>query len=345
MLRIIALLGAAERAYGPLSRRSRRTRDELHLYPSVSTTSRTACYVVRRRATASLVRSRLVAIEGVPIERVLELVEPLRPARQPVEPPRSGAALRCSRPRCSTASGSPTASDARDVHVRAARRRARRRRADARRRVAVHVGGSPTRCTATTRRSCPRAARPLYLAGSAKAAVGADARGVVAPSTSATTPSVADARRSAKDRAARARLASVRRVIVDLRLNGGGDNTTYGPLTDALRLASGEHAGEALRAHRPRDVLRRRELRRRDRPRHAGASSSASRPAAASRRTATRSRFCSRRSAGPSGSPRGTTSASAAQERPPARGRARRSCRPHFEAVLRESRSRARRGR
>jgi C-terminal processing protease CtpA/Prc len=28
---------------------------------------------------------------------------------------------------------------------------------------------------------------------------------------------------------------STRRVIVDLRLNGGGDNTTYGPLLDLLR--------------------------------------------------------------------------------------------------------------
>ena len=88
----------------------------------------------------------------------------------------------------------------------------------------------------------PSAPRPLYLASSAKP-LWARTLAEGAPSTSATTsvgsPTPALLRKI--DRLVRGQ--SVRRVIVDVRLNGGGDNTTYGPLTDAVRIAAGESAG------------------------------------------------------------------------------------------------------
>ena len=54
-----------------------------------------------------------------------------------------------------------------------------------------------------------------------------------ASSTSATGDRGADRRRR-RAAVALARKPGVRRVIVDVRLNRGGDNTTYGPLLDVL---------------------------------------------------------------------------------------------------------------
>ena len=78
----------------------------------------------------------------------------------------------------------------------------------------------------------PRRASPLYLARSRRdlwMRRTGDVLHVGYNSTFASTE--AFSRRLA--RAAR----QVRRVIVDLRLNGGGDNTTYGPLIDVLASA------------------------------------------------------------------------------------------------------------
>ncbi len=54
----------------------------------------------------------------------------------------------------------------------------------------------------------------------------------------------------------------VKRVIVDLRLNGGGDNTTYGEPAERPQRLDRQPEGAAVRAHRACDVLGRSELRR-----------------------------------------------------------------------------------
>jgi peptidase S41-like protein len=77
----------------------------------------------------------------------------------------------------------------------------------------------------------PRAPRPLYLANSAKALwVGtlAGGRAAYVGYNAVSAPAPALLRRIRR----LALAPRTRRVIVDLRLNGGGDNTTYGPLVD-----------------------------------------------------------------------------------------------------------------
>jgi hypothetical protein len=76
----------------------------------------------------------------------------------------------------------------------------------------------------------PRAARPLYLAGSARpiwTRTLAAGRAVYLGYNSVRSPTSAELARL--ERLVRGK--AVRRVIVDVRLNGGGDNTTYGPFT------------------------------------------------------------------------------------------------------------------
>jgi C-terminal processing protease CtpA/Prc len=76
----------------------------------------------------------------------------------------------------------------------------------------------------------PAAPRPLYLAGAAKpiwARKLASGRAVYVGYNSVVPPSTEFVR--ALGRLVRA--PKVRRVVVDVRLNGGGDNTTYGELT------------------------------------------------------------------------------------------------------------------
>ena len=77
----------------------------------------------------------------------------------------------------------------------------------------------------------PSAPRPLYLANNAKALwVGrlAGGRAVYVGYNAVSAPAPALLRRIRR----LALAAGTRRVIVDVRLNGGGDNTTYGPLLD-----------------------------------------------------------------------------------------------------------------
>ena len=76
----------------------------------------------------------------------------------------------------------------------------------------------------------PRASRPVYLAGSAKplwARTLAGGRAVYVGYNSVVSPLSGVLRKI--ERLVRA--PKTRRVIVDVRLNGGGDNTTYGELT------------------------------------------------------------------------------------------------------------------
>jgi hypothetical protein len=77
----------------------------------------------------------------------------------------------------------------------------------------------------------PSAPRPLYLANSGKAlwvTTLAGGRAVYVGYNGVSAPAPAVLRRIRR----LALAAGTRRVIVDLRLNGGGDNTTYGPLVD-----------------------------------------------------------------------------------------------------------------
>ena len=76
----------------------------------------------------------------------------------------------------------------------------------------------------------PAAPRPLYLSGSARplwARTIANGRAVYVGYNSVRSPTPAILRKIER----LVKGPKVRRVIVDVRLNGGGDNTTYGPLT------------------------------------------------------------------------------------------------------------------
>ena len=68
----------------------------------------------------------------------------------------------------------------------------------------------------------------------------------------------------------RAQADDVERVVIDLRHNSGGDNTTLAPLELALRDPAIDRPGQAVRDHRPGDVLRCGELRDRSRGGHLG---------------------------------------------------------------------------
>ena len=227
MLRIIALLGPRNGHTGLFPGDPAHAR-ELTSTPCVCTTSSTACTsstrpTGRSSGTVSL-RSR-----ACPTERVLELVEPLVPRDNPSN-------LRGLAPHYLLTAevldglGVVDGIGPADVHVRAARRPARRHRADARCRVALHRRLSPTRYSVTIRRSSRRPRGPLYLSGSAKPLWARTLAGG-APSTWATTPCARPRRCCCGRSSGSCGRKSVRRVIVDLRLNGGGDNTTYGSLT------------------------------------------------------------------------------------------------------------------
>lgn len=88
----------------------------------------------------------------------------------------------------------------------------------------------------------PRASQPLYLAGSAKilwARTLAGGKAVYVGYNSVVAPSPAAVRSIAR----LVRRPSVRRVIVDVRLNGGGNNRTYGPLTSLFGSRSVDRRG------------------------------------------------------------------------------------------------------
>jgi hypothetical protein len=228
VLRIIALLGPRNGHTGLFPGDSHVR--PLNLYPVRLYQFADGLFVVDARDKA-LVGSRLVAIEGVPVERVLELVEPLTPSDNPsnargmaphflltaevldglgVTDGAGPAAFTLERPGGQRADmqltpipGSEYASIFADPHH----------------------GHYPS--------ALPYAARPLYLAGSAKpmwARKLAGGRAVYVGYNSVVSPSPAFVR--SLERLVRA--PKVRRVIVDVRLNGGGDNTTYGSLTALL---------------------------------------------------------------------------------------------------------------
>lgn len=229
VLRIIALLGPRNGHTGLFPGDPAHTR-ALSLYPLRLYHFSDGVYVVDARDT-SLVRSRLVAIEDTPIERVLELVRPLTPSDNPWN-------LRGLAPHfvltaeildglgVTEGTGPVTFTferpDARRVDVQLTAMPGPQYAAAF---AEPHHGHNPS--------SLPYGPRPLYLAGGAKplwARPLARGRAVYVGYNTVRAPTPAMLR--SIERLVRA--PSTRRVIVDVRLNGGGDNTTYGGLTALL---------------------------------------------------------------------------------------------------------------
>ena len=229
VLRIIALLGPRNGHTGLFPGDPSHTRP-LSLYPLRLYDFADGMFVVDAR-DKTLVRNRLVAIEGTPVARVLELVRPLTPSDNPwntrgmaphflltaevldglgITEGTGPATFTFQRPGGQPVDVELTAIPGTDYS---------RAFAD------PHHGHYPS--------SLPHAARPLYLAGSAKpmwARKVASGRAVYVGYNSVVAPSNAFVRsleRLVRD-------PKVRRVVVDIRLNGGGDNTTYGSLTSLL---------------------------------------------------------------------------------------------------------------
>lgn len=230
MLRIIALLGPRNGHTGLFPPDSSHL-SQLHLYPLRLYRFADGTFVTDAQ-DESLVGSRVVAIEGVPIERVLTLVEPLVPRDN------DSNLLGLSTMYALTAevldglgvadgTGSATftverpTGDRGDVTVRSV---------EGPRYASLFsdpmFGHYPS--------IFPASSRPIYLAGSAKplwARTLAGGRAVYVGYNSVRLPAPAVLRKLQR----LVRGKTVRRVVVDVRLNGGGDNTTYGELTSLVR--------------------------------------------------------------------------------------------------------------
>ena len=229
VLRIIALLGPRNGHTGLFPGDSAHSRP-LSLYPLRLYDFSDGVYVVDARDKA-LVRSRLVAIEGTSVERVLELVRPLTPSDNPsnlrglaphflltaevldglgVTDGAGPATFTLERPDGQRTDVQLTAIPGPQYAAAFAE---------------PHHGHNPS--------SLPYGSRPLYLAGGAKplwARTLARGRAVYVGYNTVRPPAPAMLRTI--ERLVRA--PRTRRVIVDVRLNGGGDNTTYGELTSLL---------------------------------------------------------------------------------------------------------------
>ena len=226
VLRLIALLGPRNGHTGLFPGDSVHTRP-LHLYPVRLYHFSDGVYVVDAE-DKSLVRNRLVAIDGAPVERVLELVAPLTPHDNPwntrgmaphylltaevldglgITEGTGPASFTFERPDGQRSDVELMAVPGPDYAAAFAD---------------PHHGHYPS--------SLPHASKPIYLAGSDKplwARPLAGARAVYVGFNSVVRPLSAVMRKIER----LARSSRTRRVIVDVRLNGGGDNTTYGELT------------------------------------------------------------------------------------------------------------------
>jgi hypothetical protein len=226
MLRIIALLGPRNGHTGLFPGNPEHT-SELHLYPVRLYHFTDGVYVVDA-IDRSLVGRRLVAVEGVATDRLLELVEPLVP-RDNTSNLRGLAPHYLLTAEVLDGLGVVDGTAGADFTL------------EARDGARADVALAPVGARRYTSRFAdpmfghypsilPAASRPLYLAGSAKplwARTIANGRAVYVGFNSVRSPTPAILRKI--ERLVKAK--GVRRVIVDVRLNGGGDNTTYGPLT------------------------------------------------------------------------------------------------------------------
>jgi hypothetical protein len=230
LMRIAALPGVRNGHTGlfPLDPQHRR---QVHLYPLRLYDFSDGLFVVDEAGDGGLVGSRLVAIAGVPIDRLLALVRPLVPHDNATN-------LRGEAPHFTLVAevlhglGVPGGVGARAFTL-------------------ERPGGEPVTVTLApvTRDEfagafadelhghypalLPRAARPFFLSQLGRplwARTVAGGRAVYVGYNSALAPTQA-----VSDRIARlARSRKVRRVVVDVRANGGGDNTSYNPLLNVL---------------------------------------------------------------------------------------------------------------
>jgi len=226
VLRIIALLGPRNGHTGLFPGDPGNVRP-LHLYPIRLYQFADGVYVVDAEDT-SLNRNRVVAIDGTPVERVFQLVEPLTPHDNPSNI-RGLAPHYVLTAEVLDGLGITQGTAAADFTF---------ERPSGER---VDVSLTPVPASQYTARFAdplhghypsvlPRAARPLYLANSGKALwvrTLAGGRAVYVGYNAVVAPAPAFLRKLER----MARADRTRRVIVDVRLNGGGDNTTYGPLT------------------------------------------------------------------------------------------------------------------
>jgi hypothetical protein len=226
MLRVIALLGPRNGHTGLFPGDPSHPR-QLHFYPLRLYQFPDGLFVVDAQDT-SLVRDRVVAVDGTPIERVLDLVRPLTPgdntfnvlglaphflltseilAGLGVTDDAQRAVFTLEKPD-GTRVDVPLAAIAASRYISTF--------------TDALYGHYPS--------ILPASSRPLYLSGSAKqlwTRTLAGGRAVYIGYNVVRAPTPAELRKI--ERLVRA--PGVRRVIVDVRLNGGGDNTTYGPLT------------------------------------------------------------------------------------------------------------------
>ena len=230
VLRIIALLGPRNGHTGLFPGDPNHV-SPLHLYPLRLYRFADGVFVVDAR-NASLERNRLVAIDDTPVERVLAFVEPLTPADNSSNTRGLAPHFLLTAEVLDGLDVTDGAGPATFTFERPGGQRVDAELAPipgpeyARAFADPHHGHNPS--------SLPHASRPLYLAGSAKpmwARKLASGRAVYVAYNSVIAPSPAFVRSLGR----LVRDPKVRRVVVDIRLNGGGDNTTYGELTSLFR--------------------------------------------------------------------------------------------------------------
>jgi hypothetical protein len=225
VLRIIASLGPRNGHTGLFPGDSHLR--PLNLYPIRLYEFADGMFVVDAR-DRSLVRNRLVAVEGTPVERVLELVGPLTPADNALNTRGMAPHFLLT---AEVLDGLGVTDGAGPATFTFERPGGQRADVD----LTPIAGPEYARAFADPLHGhypsvLPSGPRPLYLAGSAKAMWArklASGRAVYVGYNSVVTPSPAFVRSLAR----LVRAPKLRRVIVDVRLNGGGDNTTYGELT------------------------------------------------------------------------------------------------------------------
>jgi hypothetical protein len=230
VLRIIALLGPRNGHTG-LFPGDPDNVPPFHLYPIRLYRFADGVFVVDA-ADQSLVRDRLVAVAGVPVERVFQLVNPLTPQDNASNTRGMAPHFALTAEVLSGLGITDRAAPADFTFERPGGER-----------VDVMLTPIPAPQYASEFADplhghypsvLPSAPRPLYLANSGKALWArtlADGRAVYVGYNAVVPPAPAVLRKIER----LARGPRTRRVIVDVRLNGGGDNTTYGPLLALFR--------------------------------------------------------------------------------------------------------------
>ena len=227
LMRMIALLGPRNGHTGLFPGDPSHAR-QLHLYPVRLYDFADGIYVVDA-VERSLIRNKLVAIDGTPLAEILERVRPLVPHD-------NDSNLRGLAPHFLLTA---EILDGLGIVDGAQSARFTFERPDGER-IDIQLAAIPASSYLSRFNDVlhghypsvlPQAAKPLYLAGSAKpmwARTLAGGRAVYMEFNSVQRPTPGFV--TVLTRLVRG--PRVRRVIVDVRLNGGGDNTTYGSLID-----------------------------------------------------------------------------------------------------------------